>query len=59
MKDDPEIGAVDKLLVTGKKPYSLAKFLSTSDVFREKFGDAQQAEGVAFLKNFGWFAAAL
>ena len=54
LKDDPEIGAVDKLLVTGKKPYSLAKFLSTSGVFRKKFGDAQQAEGVAFLRNFGW-----
>ena len=54
LKDDPEIGVVDKLLVTGKKPYSLAKFLSTSGVFRKKFGDAQQAEGVAFLRNFGW-----
>ena len=54
MGDDEEITITDKLLVTGKKPYSLAKFLSTSMVFQKKFGDAQLAEGIAFEKNFGW-----
>ena len=54
LRDDAEIELVDKLLVTGKKPYSLAKFLSTSGVFRKKFGDAQLSEGVAFVRNFGW-----
>ena len=54
IRDDSEICLVDSLLVTGKKPQSLAKFLSTSDVFKKKFGDAQQKDGVAFIKNFGW-----
>ena len=48
---DEEITITDKLLVTGKKPYSLAKFLSTSMVFRKTVGDAQLAEEVAFVKN--------
>ena len=43
LKDDPEIELVDKILVTGKKPYSLAKFLSTSEVFRQKFGSARSS----------------
>ena len=47
MKDDTEITITDQLLVTGKKPYSLAKFLSTSMVFRKTVGDAQ------LVKNFG------
>ena len=34
MKHDAEIQEVDRLLVTGKKPYSLAKCVSTSEVFR-------------------------
>ena len=54
LQDDPEIKRVDELLVTGKKPASLAKFLSTSDVFRKKFGDAQAAVDAAWVKNFGW-----
>jgi hypothetical protein len=54
LQDDPETQVVDQLLVTGKKPQSLAKFLSTSDVFRQKFSDAQMQEQVAFVKNFGW-----
>ena len=54
MKHDPEIEAVDRLLVTGKKPYSLAKFVSTSDVFRKKVGDAQAESGVSFVQHFGW-----
>ena len=54
MGDDEEITTTDKLLVTGKKPYSLAKFLSTSMVFQKTFRDAQLVEGIAFEKNFGW-----
>ena len=54
LADDPEIKAVDELLVTGKTPASLAKLLSTSDVFRKKFGDAQAAVDAAWVKNFGW-----
>ena len=54
LKHDKEVVEVDRLLVTGKKPYSLAKFVGTSDVFRRKFGDAQVKEGVAFVRNFGW-----
>ena len=51
LQDDPEIQVVDQLLVTRKKPQSLAKFLSTSDVFRQKFSDAQMQEQVAFLST--------
>ena len=54
MKDDTEITITDQLLVTGKKPYSLAKFLSTSMVFRKTVGDAQLEDEVSFVKNFGW-----
>jgi hypothetical protein len=54
MKDDTEITITDQLLVTGKKPYSLAKFLSTSTVFRKIVGDAQLDDEVSFVKNFGW-----
>ena len=54
MVDDEEITTTDKLLVTGKRPYSLAKFLSTSMAFRKKMGDAQLADEVSFVKNFGW-----
>ena len=53
MVDDDEITTTDKLLVTGKKPYSLAKFLSTSMVFRKKMGDAQLADEVSFVKKKG------
>lgn len=54
LKHDKEVVEVDRLLVTGKQPYSLAKFVSTSDVFRKKIGDAQVAGSVAFVQNFGW-----
>ena len=54
MKDCDEIEITDKLLGTGKKPYSLAKFLSTSMVFRKTVGDSQLADEIAFVKNFGW-----
>ena len=33
--DDEEVTATELLLVTGKRPYSLAKFLTTSTVFRK------------------------
>ena len=54
MKRDAEIEAVDRPLVTGKRPYSLAKFVSTSEVFRKKLGDVQADAGVSFVQHFGW-----
>ena len=54
MKDGDEITITDQLLVTSKKPYSLAKFISTSMVFRKTVGDAQLADNIAFVENFGW-----
>ena len=55
MKDVPEADYVDQLLVTGRKPYSLAKFVHTSQVMQNKVDNAQQAqETVAWVKNFGW-----
>ena len=54
MQGCDEITITDRLLVTGKKPYSLAKFLSTSQVFQKNVGDSQILDGVAFVKNFGW-----
>ena len=54
MTDGDEITITDQLLVTSKKPYSLAKFISTSSVFRKKVGDAQLADNIAFVENFGW-----
>ena len=50
---DDEISITDQLLVTGKRPYSLAKFLSTSMVFRETVGDQQRADQIAFVKMSG------
>ena len=44
----------DKLLVTGRKPYSIAKFLSTSQVFKHNVGDKQLEADVAFSGNVGW-----
>ena len=49
-----EIKNTDEILVSGKKPYSLAKFIQTSTVFRKTVGDAQIQNEVAFLKKFGW-----
>ena len=54
MKEDAEITTTDSLLVTRKKPPSLAKFLSTSTVFRNRVGLQQQGQDIAFVKNFGW-----
>ena len=44
LTDGDEISITDQLLVTGKKPYSLAKFLTTSQVFRKTVGDQQLAD---------------
>merc|ERR1712155_30546 len=52
--DDAEITSTDSVLVTRKTPPSLAKFLSTSSVFRNTVGLQQQAHDIAFVKNFGW-----
>ena len=55
MKGDSEILITDELLVTGKTPQSLAKFLTLSTVFRNTVGEQQQVEDqIAFVKNFGW-----
>ena len=54
LKEDAEITTTDSLLVTRKKPPSLAKFLSTSTVFRQTLGLQQQEHSIAFVKNFGW-----
>ena len=54
LKDEPEITITDSVLVSRKKPPSLAKFLSTSTVFRHTVGLQQQAHDIAFVKNFGW-----
>ena len=55
MKEDSEITITDQLLVTGKKPASLAKFLTNSTVFRTAMGEQQLADQtVAIVKNFGW-----
>ena len=54
MVEDAEITTTDSLLVTRKKPPSLAKFLSTSTAFRNTVGLQQQEGDIAFVKNFGW-----
>jgi hypothetical protein len=54
MVGDHEITHADSLLVTRKKPPSLAKFLSTSTVFRNTVGLQQHEHDIAFVKNFGW-----
>ena len=52
---DAEVALIDSLLVTRKHPRSLAKFLSTSDVFSKRCADAQEATaGIALVKSFGW-----
>ena len=54
--EDPEVRLVDSLLVSGKDPPSLAKFLSTSEVYRRRCADAQLSadDGVSLCENFGW-----
>ena len=54
LKDDDELLITDSLLVTRKKPPSLAKCLSTSTVFRNTVGLQQLDHDIAFVKNFGW-----
>ena len=54
MKDGDEVDITDKLLVTSKKPPSLAKFLTTSMAFRKTVGNAQVDEAISFVNNFGW-----
>ena len=54
MKEDEEIVTTDALLVSGKNPPSLAKFISTSLVFRKTVEDSQVEEEVAFFENWGW-----
>ena len=51
---DPEIDMVDQLLVSGKKPPSLSKFLSTSGRFREMFKEEEAQDAVQVLAHFGW-----
>ena len=54
IKEDVEITTTDSLLVTRKKPPSLAKCLSTSIVFRNTVAQQQLEHDIAFVKNFGW-----
>ena len=52
---DTEIMFTHSVLVTRKKPPSLAKFLTTSLVFRCTVGLQQLADDdIAFVENFGW-----
>ena len=64
IKNHEEARVVDGLLVSGaasapnlphaKKPPSLAKFLTTSMVFRKRCSEAQRIAGVALCENFGY-----
>ena len=54
MTGDAEITATESMLATRKNRPSLAKFLSTSTVFRNAVGLQQQERDVAFVKSFGW-----
>ena len=45
---DEEVSLVERLLL------AVAKFLSTSDVFRRRFGDSLLKSTVAWVQNFGW-----
>jgi hypothetical protein len=49
-----EANTLDTLLVSGRDPPSLAKFISTSDVFCKRFGHAVQQESVTYCKSFSW-----
>ena len=54
MKEECEITLTDSLLVSRKKPASLAKFLYTSTAFRTTVGLHQLEDNIAFVKNSGW-----
>lgn len=51
---DPEIEEVERLLVSGKRPYSVAKWLSTSDICAAHFKDEERADAVSVLENLSW-----
>ena len=59
LTDGDEVSITDLLLVTGKKPYSLAKFLTTSMVFRNTAGDQQLTDQHRVRETFRVGAAAL
>ena len=44
----------EELLVSRQKPYSLAKFMDTSDVMRQNFVHAQQFLGTCLVKDLGF-----
>ena len=49
-----EVATVEQLLLSGKKPPSLSKFMSTSLRFRQRFKEEQQAECLQVLEHMGW-----
>ena len=54
MEADEELRETDMLFVSGKKPYSLAKLMSTSRHFAKLVEEEQVKDGLAVLKHFGW-----
>ena len=48
LADDEAVAGLDSLLL------SSTKLLSTSDVFRRRFGDSLLMSTVSWLQNFGW-----
>ena len=64
VQNHPDVNFIDGLLVSGvesapksrrsQKAMSLAKFLTTSLVFKERASQAQPNSGLALFKNFGW-----
>ena len=52
--EDDEIRITEQLLVSSKSPPSVAKFLSTSLRFRQRFKEEQQAACLQVLEHFGW-----
>ena len=52
--EDTEVATVEQLLLSGKKPPSLSKFMSTSLRFRRRFKEEQQAECLQVLEHMGW-----
>ena len=53
-RSDPEVALVDELLISGKKPPSLAKLLRTSSKMQSFFKEAELSEAVAVLSHFGF-----
>lgn len=54
LASDPEIELVEQLLVSRKKPPSLARLLTQSERFRAEFGERQREAGVKALTHLGW-----